>query len=472
MSWSERSPGLYERPLGAVERLMIPAVDTPHAIAREPVRIHAFADLTVRHPIQALVVALRQAWTAMRLLHSPDIATTFGDGCKRYQAASDEELDAWQHKTFRVAPMGTAVEEVVREMQQRLEPLPVLYLVPREIEAGLLRCSLVLFISHWRTEATGAFKVIDQLVDYAADLLVGNRTQAALSAHSPGSETRLLTPTLEDITMPGQPSSAASVARIQAAFAAFSSHHPVLDFAIKGNRDAAPSHMAQNQRIYTPASTRQLVAACKKQGISVTAAIHAAYLDAVWQQADGDRKTRPYASIMPTQVRTRLSATSPYRAQGCWNAAQMLLLSTPAHQEYLSRARSLHAQYGLATDETWLHEDMRALSEETLAYLTRTPIQTDALPFITSMGLLDGNVIVPSHGPLEIEQVSVWADSLGLGIVFGLWTFRGKLNLQISWNVAYHTDAQVQQTMDLIDSVFAAQLGVEMDMEQVRRLNF
>lgn len=101
-----------------------------------------------------------------------------------------------------VAKAGTSVHEVVREIQQRLEPLHVFYLIPKSSNGEAFKGSIIFFISHWMTEASGAFLIINQLCDYALDLLKeDSKTRTALSQHSPGREAKLLTPTLEDMVV-------------------------------------------------------------------------------------------------------------------------------------------------------------------------------------------------------------------------------------------------------------------------------
>ena len=145
------------------------------------------------------------------------------------------------------------------------------------------------------------------------------------------------------------------------------------------------------------------------------------------------------------------------------------MLTAPAGQDFVTRARGLRRQYGLADQEVWLYEDMRAVSERVAEHFASVPAEPVALPWLTSFGVLDGEVIGAEHGSLEIGNVAVWADNVGPGIVLGLWTFRGRLNVQISWNAAFHGDGQIQEVMDMIDRTLAVELGVEMGIEEVRR---
>jgi hypothetical protein len=472
MSWKEAKTGLYERPLGGVEKPLAFFIAAERPEPREPIQIRAIADVTISVAPDKVVKAFREAWKAARLLKSPDIATTFGDGYKRYQIPSPDELEAWLDETYRVAQLGVSKYEVIKDMQRRIDWLPVCYIIPQPTEDGTFKGTVIVFISHWRTEASGALRVINQMLDYVTDLLHGTSTREALSNHTSGSEIPLLTPALEDILLPNQKSTPEAQTRVAKLFADYASHLPSIDFPSKGNLSAPPTDNNVIQRIYTPASTASLISACKAKDISVTAAVHSAYLGAVWHVAPPEKRNRSYASMMPAEVRKRLPSSSLFRDQGCWNAAQMLLLTVPSGQDFLTRARSLRQQYALASQETWLHEDMLEMNEQTIEFSANTPpeLQVTVMPWFTSLGVLDGDVIVSDHGVAKVENVTGWADNLGPGIVLTMWTFRGRLNIQISWNASFQDEGLIQETMDLIEKILVQELGIEMDTEEVRRL--
>ncbi len=95
MVWTETSPGLYQRPLGEAEKPMVAVISADRPKAREPVRIHCFAHFNCPGSSEKVVRAFEDAWRALRLLKSPDIATTCKDGFKHYKVPSTEEVQAW-----------------------------------------------------------------------------------------------------------------------------------------------------------------------------------------------------------------------------------------------------------------------------------------------------------------------------------------------------------------------------------------
>ena len=468
MAWTETSSSVYSRPLGKCEHAMTAFISGERPSPREPIKIHCIADFTTSRSAEEVIAASRQAWKAVRLLKDPGIATTFENRRTEYKIPSAEDLEVWLGQTFAVAETGTSADEAIRETYTRLEWLSTLLLIPHHTTDSSFRASLVLFISHWRTEAQGAFRILNSVFTYVSDILAGGSTRDALSSHKLGSEVNLLIPAIEDIMMPNKESTPESKARIDQHMEKYTSALPTVEFPISGDLTAPSSYMKRSQRIYTAQSTSNLVSKCKSEGISVTAAIEAAYLGAIWQMAPKDQQSRLYACMMPTQVRTRLDKSSPYREQGCWNAAQMLWITAPPGHDFLTRAKHLGKQYKLADDPTWLYKDAREVIDETLSPSGETPDGPIAVPWFTSIGLLDGTTFVSDHADLKVERVAVWADNLYPGIVFGQWSFRGRLNLQIHWNVAYHTDAQIEQCLNIMERIFGSELGTEMAIEEVR----
>lgn len=270
--------------------------------------------------------------------------------------------------------------------------------------------------------------------------------------------------------MPNTETSVEAKARVSAHFNHYYLNLPSIDFPVTGDLSAPPINDGAYQRVYTTGSTRFIVNACKKFSISVTSAIHSAYLGAIYTIAPAEKRSRPYASLMPVQVRKRLPSTSPFRENGAWDAARVLMLVVPAGLDFLFRAQSLSKQYALANTDSWLKEDMRETSRQLGAPPDGVPPTSPSMPWFTSFGVLDDGIIRPDHSGFEIERVAAWADNVGPGIVLTAWTFKGHLNVQISWNLAYHSREQILQVLDLIDGELKKGLGAEIVLEETRGL--
>ncbi|KIW21500.1 hypothetical protein PV08_02080 [Exophiala spinifera] len=548
MAWTESSPGPpaghFKRPLNLAEKGLISVIEAFRPSPRELIRINAFADFTIASPSglhvtrDDVISAFRTAWKALRLLKSPDIATTVEDAYKVYQVPSAVEVDAWLERTFIASASTsttpeTAVQSAVREMQQRLELLPVCQLISRPLDdddttgTTLFKGTVILFISHWRTEASGAFKILDHLFSFVADLLASppggkelSTTAARLSSYRPGDECSLLTPAIEDILMPGEEdvkTTPEAKARVAAHFDKYYSSLPSVDFPMSpsshhGEGDGESTALApfgsvkEIRHVYSVSALDKLYASCKSYGISITAAVHSAYIGAMYtagssratkNRQPGDendsakrgrdecdqRLKRNYACLMPAEVRTRLPKSSPYRDQGCWSSAMMLMLVVPSAQEqdFVARARDLKSQYRLADQKEWMYADARETSEQVSMLGSRTPPdgQSVSMGYFTGVGVLDRETIKSTrYGggeddgsqqqiEVSISDVDFFADPLSPGIVLRVWTFRSRLNIHVVWNSAYHDNEQIREVMRSVDETLTKEMGVDMLNERV-----
>jgi hypothetical protein len=475
MAWIETSPGKFARPLGSVEQSQVGYITAPSSSTREPIKIHCIADYSSSKPQSEVEQAFRRAWKAVRLLRSPDIATEFEDGQSIYRVPTPETLQGWLEDTFHVLPTDMPVHTAVSDTYPIIRWLPTCHLVPKTTTTSASQGTVILLISHWRTEAGGAFKILQHLFHYAQDLLGDGKVLDLLRAHIAGDETALLTPSIENILMPDKESTAQSKMRMDEHLRNYSSHLPTVDFPLTNAITASSSEMKRQQRIYTIDSTAALVKACKRNSISITAAVQAAYLGAVWRLAPAEKSQRSYSCMMPAQTRTRLPKESPYRDQGCWSSANMMWLTVAPKQSFLDRAKELRDQYKLADDPTWLFEDAREVIKRTLHPSGETP-EPIAVPWFTSIGLLDNAAggsptFVSDHGDLTVNTVTVWADNPGPGIVLGQWSFRGRLNIQIHWNVSYQNDQLISKALDLLEEDLKSGLDVVMEHQSIRGLD-
>lgn len=471
MSWVAKESDIYERPLGEMEQSMVPAglIEARHLYSREPNLIYTIVEFAAPYEEDRAITALRDGWKALRLLQSPDIATAFRDGHKQYSVVSLDQLDSWARDTFIVLPHDQSIHAAIARMQLPTDWLPFCYLLPQQGVPGLFHAKLIFFISHWRTEGTGCLRLLHHLFRFTADLLVDGPTREALASYVPGSEIPLLTPSLEEIVMPGgRPTSAAAQARVDADFARFYASQPSVTFPTMTPPAMTPSHMRLHQRIYTRESTDQLVYTCKTYGITVTAAVHAAYLAAVWQVAEPSTRSLSYSAMIPAQIRSRLHQSSRLRDQGAWCTAQQLLVTVPPGQDFLTRARQIRQQYRRSEDPEWLHEDMRAITEARLKYFISASEKPSGMPWFSSLGFLDRGVISPRQGQIQIQNILIWSDFLSPGVTLMVWTFDGQLNLQFAWNEAFHTDNQIKQAIEVIETTLDTGLSVPLDMQTVR----
>jgi hypothetical protein len=487
------------RPLGVTEVPMVQAISAPRPTPREPVRIHSFVEFTSKHTQARVVTALEISWLHNRLSISPEIATEYHEMQTTYIVAqSSAELDSWKQRTLKVHDGKQTVHEVVREEQQRFEPLPSLHLIPtttasedEDEDEGhpiKFRGTLLFLISHWRTEASGAYMILNSLLHTMDDILNHddpNTSPASISLRnrSQGDEAALLIPAPEDMAQP-EPTPPAAAARVKARYEAHKPRRPCIEVpmrTISATTTSGPTHALRE--VLTTESTTALADACRSVGVTVTSAIHAAYILTIWSLHPAKNRNRWYASMMPVQIRTQMPDPR-IRANGCWNAAQMILLSSPPplslqqeqqHKtlDFVGRARDLRAQYGVASAPSWLGQEFREESEQMKGLFTGAPEGPAAEPWFTSLGALEKGLLTSDGrypgGNVRVESnVSAWGDPVGPGVVLTVWSWRGRCVLQGTWNGAFHDREVVERILGGARKEVLAGLGVDLEVERVQ----
>lgn len=495
----------YTRSLGGGELPGALAISNPGESPREPIRIHIFAHLTSSKPPTVFISKLRRAWLALRLLHEPDIATTFSsaDQTKIYSVPDESEAEAWLTRTFLIASENEAVEAIVRTEQSRTELLPVVHIIPdaNSSEPSSFSGTVLILASHWRTEASGVYKILDTLFALAAadlqdDEPATDSTAQSLAAHRPGDEVQLLTPPAEDMVQPNPTTSPTAVERIAAAFRTLESRLPCIEIPTKPapGSGSGPGPVGVVRRIYSVVTTDNLLVGSRAAGVTLTAAIHAAYIGAIYPLTPAN-DGRWYASMMPAEIRTRLlapdsnsnsdadsaAAAARWRTQGCWNAAQMLLLTAPPNVGLVERAQALKACYDTTSRKEWMNEEFREWNRQMAAFHATAGIASSAVPWFTSLGVLERGLLRAEFGEgnagantdesvIRVSDVHGWADPMGVGCVLTMWTWRGRLNVQISWNTAFHEQETMDRILDGMEEAVQRELGVA--MEEFERKSF
>lgn len=224
-------------------------------------------------PFRSSQYGIQRSWQALRLLRSPDVATTIKDSYKCYKVPTTRDLQPWLEETFTVAETGTSVDVTIREAHEHLSQRSLCQLLPHYTDDASFKGSILLLVSHWRTEASDVYIMINQLLDYAIDLLEGTRIQTALGTHITGSEVQFLTGLLDDVLMPHRIQSR-SKSPCGEALRDYCAHIPSIDFHITGNPSAPPTNEQAYQSTFTSTTTSNLTRACKANFVSVTSAQH------------------------------------------------------------------------------------------------------------------------------------------------------------------------------------------------------
>lgn len=212
-----------------------------------------------------LAPALRHAWAQVRY-EQPQIATTVEGMKKVYQVPDAKALREWLASTFIISRASNA-----EELYSFVEPIKqaTLYYLPNSLE-------VVLRGHHHTLDGTGILLFWDTY-------LKGLRSPA--NDIKFGDEPARLAPTMEKLLgYPEQPTQELHD-KATALFISWAGSIPGIGPV--SQLGTAPSGRCHNTELVFPEDiTNALVMACKGRGVSVSAAVHAAYIKAIAKHAD------------------------------------------------------------------------------------------------------------------------------------------------------------------------------------------
>ncbi|RDW93940.1 uncharacterized protein DSM5745_01262 [Aspergillus mulundensis] len=326
MTWAETSPGHWVDELDGAEKVFYNLSQAFRHLGKEYTAVYCICKLQFEGKNNANLNAalgereklLYNAWSALGADY-PGLRVVIaqdkdGQPRKEYRAsASAKRIDGWASETFIVDDTGRPASEIVPTLA--LRDLPCLVYLPGSSE-------IIFHSQHWRIDALGTCMVLDRLFE-----LVGSSTNAPQNGEK--TEYQAVAQPRRRILLPSE-------YRRHARPGSNRSH----------SWETEPTFLLALPSLqFTAKSTEALVAACKKQGISVTAAVHAASAEVVFAQADGVGKEFDYSTIVAVNARDYLPA--PYNTKPYAVAAYVTGLAQTARRgdNFAARSKHLTAAY-------------------------------------------------------------------------------------------------------------------------------
>ena len=372
--------------------------------------------------------ALRHAWKQMRC-QQPNLAEIIESTKKVYEVPDETALQAWLGSTFITCDQPPEFKPIER---------PTLYFLPKSSE-------VILRAHHASFDGIGV-------------LLFWDRFLNALAAPSDvtfGDEHSRLRPSLAD-ALGAEPSSPAQSDKAMAQLMDWAAACPGIGPVSKIG--AAPSGASRSEQLAFPAE--HLVRACKSKGVSVTAAVHAAYVCALQKHADPESKLEEYVTMTSFNLRPYLPA--PYNSSDY--AASMyytpLPYKAPLPASFWDMAKSLHEYYqtsykGNKENLAFAPHFQRATHQLVqMPEFQTAPIPKD--PLITSLGVVDDFIN-------EYRGVKVQDITMGVEVVMGMpqlfiYTFAGQLRLVYCFNDGFEERQNVKAYLAEVQDILAQEL--------------
>jgi hypothetical protein len=218
-----------------------------------------------------------------------------------------------------------------------------------------------------------------------------------------------------------------------------------------------------HEHIFSKAATGDIIAACKEKGLSVTSAVHAAYVCMLVKHPDpasnqsryttaNEFNRRPY---LPSPHSTASSAAAAYYVPMPFN------MDLPA--SYMDIAQALHEHYQLSLKGSPETVALTPNYCHSIAVLAKTellksaPIATDGL--VSSLGIVE-NYLHRQYG----QTVKVTDFKLGIDVALGasgffFYTFHDQLRLVYSFNDGYEEPDEVMEYLEDVERILRNSLA-------------
>ncbi|KAK7912069.1 hypothetical protein PG985_014550 [Apiospora marii] len=443
MAWKQTDvKGMYSRPMGENEYFIKLVGDAgpqqPQGPKREHWAMNAMATIAPTGSLESsdLAPLFRRAWAHLRFQHpslAVEVAPPPDDTRLTYTVPADgAALEAWVDETFIVAADASSSADVISTFEP--SPYAKLVWIPRSGE-------LLGHTTHWRTDGVGLGLLLVGLLALASGPPLADPASLAW-----GTEIERLAPSVEEAAAMPTESTPELKQRAAALVGTFAHALGAIGIPCQGDAATPPAGTRSALLTLDEEETKRATAACRQLGVSMSAAVHASVAGANYALADeADRDKKHYSSTMRFGLRPHLSA--PAAAAGLYTTGWMARVE--AGMSWGERVRSYADEYGKGITRDFIdaHREYAAQLGAMLRTLKPGGGPSPSDVDISNMGVVDKMVPTfygtPQAG-FDVKAVGGGVEILSRqGIVY-VWTFRGRLNLSVNYNEAYHSDEQMR----------------------------
>ncbi|KAJ5232586.1 hypothetical protein N7468_005542 [Penicillium chermesinum] len=446
MSWSQVSERRWERPANGMEGFFEVMENTSSTMCDGRRQFTIFSRLKVDLQIPDAEDALRYAWKQLRY-EQPQIAVTTEGFNKIYEVPDEASLQSWLDETFIVSDdaEGETIGNDACPISQA-----TLYYVPKASQ-------LVIRVSHSLIDGIGMVRVWDSylkaLTNPKPDLVFGEE-----SSH--------LVPALEKAF--GHPDVLPEETVAKGAQVTLDAVGSMPGIGPRNRIGTVPAGPARRRDFeLSEQATEAIVRACKKNGYSVSAAVHAAFALTVVKHADPAQTTdkSKYVTVNSYNLRSYLPAPYNETAAALYYSIRPLVLDKPDNFKDLVRA--IDADYNAAFKNNAENLVLCGPVTNTLREIVKTPEFWAAPPardaLVSSLGVLERHLQQSYSSSDGSRRVIVEGFKLGTEIILGhsmffFYTFRNRLQMVFSYNEAYEDEAHIQTYLEDVQKILVEEL--------------
>ncbi|KAF7558289.1 hypothetical protein G7Z17_g64 [Cylindrodendrum hubeiense] len=443
MDWTNVKGNRWERPLDGLEGYFVVMANLSASLCEGREHYTLFSKLKLEVDSPDMTSALKHAWKQIRY-EQPQIATTV-EGMKRvYEVPDEKALEEWLASTFVVSPASDA-----EELYQTVTPIKqaTIYYLPASSE--------LVFRGHHHT------------IDGVGVLLFWDSYLSALASPNKdiqfGDETPRLAPVMQEVLGYAAQPTEAMLEKASALFMSWAGSIPGVGPVSK--LGAVASGNCRNIELVFPTkTTKELVEACKAENVSLTAAVHAAYVKAIAKHADPESKLSEYVSANQFNLRSYLP--EPYNsskyAVSVFYTPLPYKVGLPA--SYQDVVKSLNGYYKNAIKSNPEALELKGHFTNVLCGAVQTPeflaspVSKDAL--VSSLGIAERYVQREYGSGIKVKDIKVGVDVVMGMSMFFFYTFQDQLRLVYSFNDGFEEPENIQTYLDEIRDILTKELIV------------
>ena len=447
MAWVEKTPGHWQRPIGENEAMIKMIGDGGRPFGKDVWSISVTATFEACTDTRSVSSAIRNGWVTLRFRH-PSIAATAGDDTIDYHTPSPPQLEQWMEESLIIVDDESSPDDVIA----RLTPhrFATLYYLEQH-------GTVILNLSHWRTDGIGAFHLLNAYSQAVSDSL----HQKPLDLPW-GEEPTRLTPSVEEALDLPTSSTLDIEGGAQQYLSTLAYNKGALPAPYKSSHSIIPKGTRSARLHFPPSTTKALQTQCEHLDLRLESAVHAALTATAYAIALPVEPIH-HSSTMRHSLRPHLP--EPYDgdagAAGLYTAGYFV--KVPASQFWLENARYYDAEYRAGATADLLR------SRRHYARVMKDVLRSMAPPSPPPSGLDISYVadvqslVKPFHENAEGKRVEVREVGIGVDVVSRhlyvfVWIFGEKLECRGVYNEAFYDEEAVERMLGLMRENLVANL--------------
>ena len=452
MVWTESESGVWLDDFDGAEKVFYGMSQAFKSAGLEHGSVYVVCTISLKdsNVFESLETLLRNAWKALRY-EFPNLSVVAEHSKKKYLAAQPLCVEKWAMETFSVNTISTAADLVPT---LHLKKLPCLIFLPQASE-------VIFHSSHWRIDALGACMVMNRLFD-----LVSQSTADSIPCWD--LEYKNLTPSLEDaVAAPKSSSSAMEAMAEKIRKRNFETSYPSAGLPYCGDMTTQPTVSKPYAMELTRTATQSLISACRVHGISITAAVHTACSEAVFDLSR--HNDHDYSTVVSVNMRDQLPGTYNARAYACASYVTGITHTVRRADGFATRSAQLTKAYKGDWEATKYMAALRPIYRvhgEALQAMHVPGVRPPASNVtVSSLGLVE-KYLRQEHGVVMVEQFRIGSAILTRQPTLYIWTFQDRLTMSLDANEAFYSVEAVAVLLASIRHCLDRELDLTLDIKK------